>query len=195
MFGKIRMIVSLMVVPLVFTSGMFAQQGNHTGEQKMLVADIQFSGAAGTTVTNADGVDYCFWGYVAHEDKVYPPKYWGTFPLYFFGEKVGVTVTVTNKGPRAKSKIRIKTECYVLNTDGSSGVALTAPKVIDAEVARGETKVIDASFVVQYVAGAESGLDRFLIKVLHINEGGGPGNEEPGLIMVKEGIFCPPKPK
>ena len=41
-----------------------------------------------------------------HEDKVYPPQYWGDFPLYFFGSKVGASVTVTNNGPRAKEKLR-----------------------------------------------------------------------------------------
>ena len=48
------------------------------------------------------------------------------------------------------------------------------------------------SFKAEYNPGAESGLDRFLVKVLHMNEGGGPGNAEPALIMIKEGVFCPP---
>ena len=39
----------------------------------------------------------------------------------------------------------------------------------------------------------DSGPDRFIVKVLHVNEGGGMGNEEPGLMLSKEGLFCPPE--
>lgn len=188
---KISLIVSLLC--LVFPQQVFSKQGQHVGEQKMLDVEIQFSKMSGTTVTNANGVYYNFWGYVFYENKVYPHQYWGTYPLYFFGQEVGVTVKVTNKGPKEKAKLRIKVESYVLNTDGSNGVELMKPKIIDVEVNKNETKIIDASFVADYVEGADSGLDRFVVKVLHINEGGGFGNTEPALIMVKEGIFCPPK--
>ena len=58
MSGKIRLIVSLMVFSLVFVTQTFSKQGKHTGEQKMLDVDIRFSGASGTTITNANGVDY-----------------------------------------------------------------------------------------------------------------------------------------
>ena len=178
---------------LMFVPALFSGQGNHLGEQKMLDVDIQFLNPSGKTITGADGVFYHFGGYKIHENKVYPPEYWGEFPLYFFGQRVGLNVTVKNKGPRAKAKVRIKTEAYCLLTDGSSGAMLCEPQIISVEIARGETKTIDASFVTRYTPAAESGLDRFLIKVMHVNEGGGPGNEEPGLIMVREGIFCPPE--
>ena len=169
--------------------------GQHIGEQNMLDVNIQFSNSYGNTITNSAGTYYNFFGYTFYENKVYQPQYWGVFPLYFFNTQVGVTVKVTNKGPRAKSKIRIKTDAFVLNTDGSSGVSLADPKITDIEVNKGETKTIDASFIAEYREGADSGLDRFIVKVLHINEGGGPGNEEPSLIMSKEGVFCPPEYK
>ena len=171
-----------------------AKGGIHYGERQMLDVDIQFSGSAGTTITNASGIFYYYGVHVIKENKVYPPEYWGEYALYFFGTKVPVTVTVRNSGPRAKAKIRVKTEAYCLHTDGSSGVALMSPMVIDVEVGRGETKTIDSSFVCGYTAGAESGLDRFTVKVLHMNRGGGKGNLEPALIMSKEGVFCPPDP-
>jgi len=182
----------LFLMCLVFMTG-FVYAGNHKGEQKQLDARIDFSGSCGTTITNSEGIFYHFWGYCFKEDKVYPPKYWGSWPLYFFGTKIPVKVTVKNNGPRAKAKIRIKTEAYCLLPDGSNGGALMEPKTIDVEVLKGEEKVIDASFVTEYAAGTESGLDRFIIKVLHINEGGGKGNPEPALIMSKEGVFCPPE--
>ncbi len=188
-----RVGVSFICLCLIFVSLLLSKQSRHIGEQRMLDVNIQFFNASGKTITNANGVYYYFWGYVIHEDKVYPSRYWGEYPLYFVGRKAGVKVTITNRGPRAKAKVRIKTEAYVLLPNGSNGATLMAPKIIDIEVARGQTKTIDASFLVPDGPDIDSGLDRFLVKVLHINHGGGPGNSEPGLIMVKEGVFCPPK--
>lgn len=193
MNNKITILVLVILFSLIFVPQSFAKQGKHVGEQNMLDVDIQFSNSYGETITNADGIFYHFYGMVIHENKVYSSKYWGEFPLYFFGTTTGVTVKVTNNGPSAKAKVRIQTEANVLRTDGSNGVTLAEARVIDVEVARGETKTIDASFVAQYVPGAESGLDRFTVKVSHMNEGGGKGNPEPALIMVKEGVFCPPE--
>jgi hypothetical protein len=193
--NKRTLIITIFVIAFCVISvpAVYCGQGQHKGEQKMLDVDIQFSGSFGRTVTNASGIYYYFYGIMMSEDKVYPPQYWGEVPLYFLGTQVGVIVRVTNNGPKAKTKVRIKTESYSLQTDGSSGKPLCEPIIIDDEIALGETKTIDASFTVKYTSDADSGLDRFLVKVLHINEGGGPGNEEPGLIMVKEGVFCPPK--
>lgn len=169
--------------------------GKHKGEQKQLDVDISFSGSSGTTVTDSEDITFSFWGYSYSQDKVYPKEYWGSYPLYFFGDKVGVTVKVTNNGPRRRAKLRIKTEAYVLKTDGSNGAALTEPSSREITVRRGETRTIDASFTADAPDATTSGLDRFIVKVLHPNEGGGPGNEEPALIFSKEGIFCPPNLK
>ena len=176
----------------------FAQKaGQHKGEKKQLEVDISFSRSYGVTETTEHGTYYRFWGFNIYEDKVYIPEYRGTYPLYFFNTRVGVTVKVTNNGPRKKTKLCIKTESYVLHTDGSSGVALCEPREIEVVIGRGETVAVDASFVAAYSPDAESGLDRFLVKVTHPNEGGGGGgagaNSEPALIAVEEGIFCPPE--
>jgi hypothetical protein len=180
--------ICLLSLPLLY-----GKEGKHIGEQKMLDVNIEFLNPYGKTVTNSGGVFYHYYGCVFHESKVYPSMYWGEYPLYFVGLPTNIKVTVTNRGPRAKAKLRIKTESYVLKTDGSSGMSLMEPKIIDFEVAKGETKSIDSSFTIQYQPGMESGLDRFIVKVLHINKGGGPGNYEPALIMKKEGVFCPPE--
>jgi len=170
-----------------------AKQGNHTGENKMLDVDIQFLNSYGKTVTNAQGVYYQTSYGVSYENKVYPSQYWGEYPLYYFGSIATIKVTVTNNGPRAKTKVRVVTESCVLLTSGSNGDPLMAPKTAEVEVLEGETKTIDCSFFISYTPNAESGLDRFTVKVLHVNEGGGPGNSEPALILQKEGVFCPPK--
>jgi hypothetical protein len=167
--------------------------GEHVGEVKQLEVDVAFSGQYGQTVTDENGIFYHFWGYVFHEDKVYPPEYWGVFPLYFFDTEVGATVTVKNNGPRKRAKLRIRTEVYCLRADGSNGAELTSPQEVDIDLGPGETATINASFIAGYAEGAESGLDRMIIKVLHPNTGGGPGNSDPALIMMKEAIFCPPE--
>jgi hypothetical protein len=167
--------------------------GKHVGERAQLEVGHQFSGYFGNTITDAGGITYNFSGISIHEDKVYLPKYWGSFPLYFFGSRVGSTVTVANKGPRAKEKLRVTTQIYGLNTDGSNGAKLAPDIVTEFWVEKGETKVIDASFVPQYVAGADSGLDRVVILIQHPNEGGGPGNDYPALIAAYEAVLCPPE--
>ena len=166
--------------------------GKHLGEVGQLAVDAQFHSAFGSTTTDATGIHYSFFGITLSEPKVYPTRYWGTFPLYFFGSRVGATVTVTNTGPRAKEKLRVTTQVYTLELDGTSGVKLAPDIVTDFWVDKGETKVIDASFTPQFVAGADSGLDRVVILVQHPNEGGGPGNEWPALILAKEAVLCPP---
>ena len=164
----------------------------HVGERRQLAVEIAFSDEFGETVTDACGTEYHFDDNVLYEDKVYPEEYWGTFPLYFFGTEVGVTVTVTNLGPRANAKLRVRTEAFVLLTDGSSGAQLAPTREVDVELALGESATIDASFTAEYVAdatGMEGGLDRFIVEVLHPN----PGRDDAALIMRREGVFCPPE--
>lgn len=166
--------------------------GKHEGEVKQLDVRVEFHSAFGTTVADAQGTHYHVGNSVSHEDKVYASSIWGEYPLYFFGTTVGAKVTVTNSGPRAKAKLRIRSEAHYLRIDGSNGKELAPAKEIEVEVAKGETKEIDASFFVPWTEDAESGLDVLTLKVLHANEGEGSGND-PGLILAKRAIFCPPK--
>lgn len=158
----------------------------HTGELKMLEANIEFLNPLGQTVTNSDGITYYFQGLEFHEDIVYIPEYWGTYPLYMPGYQVPIKVTVTNKGPRAKAKLSIKMECYTIDTNGSNGTSLMQPQIIEVTVNRGETKVIDASFLLPQIAKE---LNRFTIKLYHHQN----ANNEASLITTKEGVFCPPE--
>jgi hypothetical protein len=167
--------------------------GDHTGELKQLDVQIDFTGNYGLTTTNASGITYNFFGQSLFENKVYPSQYWGTFPLYFFGLPVHAEVTVHNLGPRNSFKLRVTSQAYDLNLDGSNGVSLAPDVVKEFNVGNGETQRLDMSFTPQYVPGADSGLDRFVILVQHINDGGsGNGNPLPALILAKEAILCPP---
>jgi hypothetical protein len=177
---------------LACTPLLHAKNGEHRGELKQLAGSINFSLASGQTVTDANGTHYMYHGITTHDNKVYPPEYWGTYPLYFFGRPVGVRVDLANTGPRNTIKLKVVTEVYILMTDGSNGGQLAPTKEVEVVLKKGERRSIDATFTAQATSSSDSGLDRFVVKVLHVNRGGGPGNAEPGLIMVKEGIFCPP---
>lgn len=137
-----------------------------------LTINVAFSGQSGRTVTDSHGTCYNIWGFSSFERKVYSPAYWGVFPLYFFGDRVGATVVVTNQSLTRKVKLLLSSDSYCLNIDGSSGTQLMTPAAFETSLAPGETKTVDASFTVDYVAGADSGLDRFLIEAYQAPDDG-----------------------
>ena len=143
------------------------KSGEERGEPLQLNVDIAFSRQWGETVTDENGTTYNFFGMSCFEPKIYPLEYWGVFPLYFFGGKVGIGVTVKNECATQVASLRITSECYCLNTDGSNGAQLLAPQETKITINGNETKTVDASFVGEYVEGADSGLDRFLVKLFH----------------------------
>ncbi|MBN1672489.1 MAG: hypothetical protein JXR37_15720 [Kiritimatiellae bacterium] len=190
----LRFLAVLTSVSLVLGSS-FAdtpKAGKHEGEKKQLEVEIVFSLESGETLATDDGTYFVVGGNVYYEDKVYPESCQGVYPLYFFGDPVGVTVRLTNNGPRSRFKLCITTESYVLETDGSTGAELMEPDDTLVEIGRGETVEIDATFSVELTPDSESGLNTFVVAVWHPNNGGGPGNARPALICVKEGVFCPP---
>lgn len=144
---------------------------------------INIQGARGHSLTDGDGIDYVVGGKViGHEDKVYPVKYWGVFPLFYFGDKVGAHVGISNTSRRSQ-KFLVHTEQFSLLVNGHNGGALAPAKWFDLTIPRGKTQAVDASFVGVQGPGVVSGLDRFVVTV----EQGGK------VIAVREGIFCPPE--
>jgi hypothetical protein len=126
---------------------------------------ISFSANSGQTITDSDGTTFVYYGLRCWEDKIYPPEYWGVFPLYFFGRRVGINVSIRNESETQDANLRVTTECYCLRTDGGNGAQLLPLQSREVTVAASETTNIDASFVGEFVEGAESGLDRFLVKI------------------------------
>lgn len=145
--------------------GSVSKDGWHTGERQNLDIDIAFHGAYGETVTDGEGTTYSYYGQSHHEAKVYPPEYWGVFPLYFFGTPVGITVSIENKSAVNTAHLSVGTECYVLKADASNGGTLLSPGSFYMDVEPGQTKTFDASFNAEYSDDLESGLDRFLVKI------------------------------
>jgi len=153
-------------------------QGN---EQKApLTINVSFSKHSGETITDQNGTCYNVFGFSSFENKIYPSEYWGVFPLYFFGDMVGVTVSVTNQSSSRKAKLLIRTECYCLNTDGSNGAKLMTPREIETMVNANESRDVDASFYTEYSPEADSGLDRLLIKIYNAPAADGDGEHVVG---------------
>ena len=133
-----------------------------------LAIDVTFSKQVGETVTDENGTFYHVFGMVFYENLVYPPEYWGVFPLYFFGEEVGINVNVANLSAQ-KAAFLLRCAAYCLRADGSNGAQLLAPTDRAVVIGKNSSADIDSSFVAGYVEGAESGLDRFLVKALEQN--------------------------
>jgi len=66
--------------------------GSKSFKKKKIEVEIVFFNEKGSTETNENGIFYSFRGITVHEDKVYPEEYWGTFPLYFFGQEAGISI-------------------------------------------------------------------------------------------------------
>ena len=111
-------------------------------------------------------------------------------PLYFFDMPAGITLAITHHGPQARMKLRVSSEAFVLNPDGSNGPSFGNHQVRDIVVLKGETVLIDASFTAIYREELSSGLDRLAITVSHPNSSGQDGA---GVIAEYEAIYCPPE--
>ena len=180
-------ILTIVVISVLITVAAPAIAGNHYGELKMIEVDIQFFWSAGTAVMDDTGATYYIgMSIFFNSTEVYPPEYWGAYPLYLPGAPVPIQLTVTNLGPRAVAKHTLVTEAYTINLDGTNGDPLIAPQTQYIEVALGETQVINAALALPI---AVKGLNRFVISLYHhYNE-----TNDASLVLKKEGIFCPPE--
>ncbi len=166
------------------------------GEEKSFEINVEFVLQMGRTVADERGLTFIFRGREITDDELlYPEEYWGEYALYFPGQPAQIGVLVTNLGPRQNARLRAVTEAYAMNLDGSNGEMIKPPEIVDEvlggvpfDLAAGETGAFWGSF---RLPQAGKGLNRFVVKLYHRNEGGGPGNEEPAWIMTREGIFCP----
>lgn len=183
----IRKLLSMALVLSICIAPVMAG-GKHYGELKMITAEIVFLFPRGTCVTDSTGITYIIDGNDLHLDIVYPSEYWGTYPLYLPGNEVNTKMLITNSGPRQVAKHTIVHEANVINPDGSIGEALIAPVVQEnIEVALGETKIIDASFVLP-IQGKS--LNIFSLKLYHHYNADSP---DASLILNQKAVFCPPE--
>lgn len=164
-------------------------QTTKNSKKEKVGIEVEFFNERGTTVTNENGIYYSFSGITIHENKVYPEAYWGTYPLYFFGQEAGIRIKCdTLIGNNKKYIVRIA--AYILKTDGSNGAVLLAPVDQKVVLKKNQTLEIDGSFTAIFdPSNHESGLDRLEVSVFQTNSQGKIGK----LIAKKEAVFCPPE--
>lgn len=182
-----RLFNVLAATSLLFSATAFASPHKHHGHGGggATTATIFISGSAGYSETDGSGIRYIVNNKtIGEESKVYPERYWGIFPLFFFDNTVGVHVSVTNTTLHSE-KLLVTAFAYVLNTDGSDGGQLEAPTQTKVTVGHNQTLAVDASFVAHSGPGIDSGLDRFRVIVTRQSDG--------KVVATKEGVFCPPE--
>ena len=177
----------LVVVP---TTAMGA--GRHVGEAGKIQAQVAFLSPSGQTTTDATGITYRVGGWSFHENKVYVPAYWGTFPLYFMGQTMRFAVTLKNTSAKGKKsfKVRIQALNRVLETSGALGMEIAPPQewIVDA-LRPGESVTRQFSIFIAPNPNLPSGLDVTKIRILHLNQG---SNSNAGLIKEEIAVWCPP---
>src|ERR1044071_3596510 len=107
---RLTLAVSLVSLGLlsssVFATGLHSGLGQKAG----LNVDVQFLNPSGHTYTDVTGIHYNLWDYyLINETLYYKSSTWGQlFPLFFLGQTVNYTATITNIAPGKKSyRIRL----------------------------------------------------------------------------------------
>lgn len=169
--------------------------GQHSGEVDKIRAVVNFLTPSGQTTTDASGITYRApaYNFQSFEPKVYPPAYWGTYPLYFVGQTMNFTVTLTNTAASGNKKFKVRVQALnnVLEISGSVGRPLGSPQEWTVEDLRpGESRTLNGSVYIAPDPTLPSGLDLTKIRISHLNEG---NNQDAGLILEDFAVWCPPK--
>src|SRR3989338_253448 len=143
-------IISAVLFSYCFYAAQAYGTGRHIGEADKIRAEVAFLNPYGQTTTDASGITYRspIYNWTASEPKVYPPAYWGTYPLYFMGQTMNFTVTLTNTAQQGNKafKVRVQALHNVLQTNGSAGRPLGSPQewVVEA-LMPGESRTLNGS--------------------------------------------------
>lgn len=188
---KIR-ILSLAALPFfaALAAGSALAAGLHAGEADRISAEVSFLNPAGQTTAGPQGVTYNVGSWSLTEAKVYPPEFYGTHPLYFFGTTMRFNVVLINRTSRGQKSLKVRVEAlsHVLETSGLPGQSLAAPQewVVES-LGPGEMRTLRGE-VALFDPNVPSGLDITRIRVSHLNEGA----EGAALIKEVRAVWCPP---
>lgn len=188
--AKLRVLSSLLTVAVASTAAIGA--GRHAGEAGKIQAHVSFLNPSGHTTADSSGITYRVGGWSFHENKVYPPAYWGTYPLYFMGHTMRFSVALTNTATQGKKsfKVRIQAINRVLETNGALGMVIAPAQDWTVDSLRpGETRTLQGSIHIPLNRNLPSGLDVTKIRILHLNQGSNP---DAGLIKEVIAVWCPP---
>lgn len=169
-----------------------AAAGAHAGERGKIQARVSFLTPTGQTVTDGSGITYRAGSWSYHESKVYPSRYWGTFPLYFVGQTMTFSVTLSNTAAQGDKPFKVRVEAlnHVLETSGGLGMQLAPPQEwLVQDLRPGQSQTRQFSIYIAPNPALPSGLDVTKVRILHLNEG---ANSDAGLIKEELAVWCPP---
>ena len=142
----------------------------------------------GTAVADHNGIEYTVGMQSFRDtDALYPPEYWGTYPLYSVGlipAVVSITYTAGAASPsagttQASVRAQLVTESHVINLDGSSGMQQKTPDTHSLLLQSGEPSDVEVSFTM--LPNTENRLNR-LVAELCLPD---------GRVLTKEAIYAP----
>ncbi len=115
--------------------------------------------------------------------QVQAPEYWGVFPLFFMGDRIGVTVKLKNQSLMRDALLRVCFEYCYTDPEGKDAGAMGPGEVCFVTLHGGQESAHDLSLVSKYGEIATTALCRLRVLIYDC--------ESMRLIMVKEGVFCP----
>lgn len=187
-FWVVLILGMILLPPLIF-----AQTGNHFGEQKFLTYRIEYLEPLGVTIVDKTGVTYkpFYNNWQIYQDKILPDRYFGEYSLYFTGGTVRFEVTVKNEGPRLYRNLLIESFQEFLNIDGGPGEVMgDNNKNIWFVEKLGPQKeiVLEGEFGIPTLG--ESGIDQTHLRISHWT----PKQFTKGQIILEDfqaGLWCP----
>lgn len=181
-----------MLVLLLSIAGAAQATGKHIGEQPKIDAQVTFLNPAGETTADATGTLFRAGSWQMRLPIIYPEQYWGTVPLFFLGQVMDFSVTVTNTTKRGQKPFRLRVEAVsrVLHEDGTQGVEIipTQEWTIDW-LEPGESRTLFAKVLLVPRPDLPSGLDLTTIRLFHLNQG---EDDDAALIKEVRAVWCPP---
>lgn len=192
-----KIIFTISCLTFFIPSFLFAQTGNHFGEQKFLSYNVEYLGIKGDTIVDATGITYKSYVFPeSHEDKFLPERYWGTYALYFAGDVMSFRLTIRNEGRRTYRNLKIETFQEFLDIDGGQGQAIGDNNKHAWFIERlgpEEEIVLDGEFLIPTIG--ESGIDQTHLRISHW--GLEDREEQPierGEVVLEDfqaGLWCP----
>lgn len=179
-------------------------QGNHNGDAKNLSYNIVYIDPSGYTVLDKNGVHYyddLSGEAYAHEEKFYPERYYGVYPLYYMDDYMNFEIHLMNIGNRTYKNLRVIAIQEYLNEDGQAGERMGPDCAYDwyiPTLKAGQAVVLKCKFYIPYDV-TRAGMDQTHIQVQHwMNASENPGDNDEcgnGRVIIDDAqaaMWCPP---
>ena len=151
-----------------------------------LICELEIRHAYGHAVIDEGGVSYQLCGFDIHEDFVFPPEYWGVYPLFILGTRIEADISLANESTITDHEIRLVCEAFRVRDDGSAGPSLMSPRTKKIILSRGESRRIEMPFTVY-----ESPGDGISVFTVSAEKTPTDPSGATGPICSRMGVFCP----